>query len=133
MLALIRTIAVWLLVITILSSSLLISAVEIEGECTADDQTCTITNSKTNDENSFEFGTDTAPVPDTKRSTPPECEDKEDRCGGWAKVGECDANPNYMLSEYMYSVHKMYHCVLYAHIRLQSLYILSYRKLSNIM
>jgi len=101
MMTLIRTISVvWLLVIyIILSSSLVSSAVEIEGECTADDpDTCT--NLKTKDENSFEFGTDTASVPDTKRSTQPACEDKEERCGGWAKVGECDANPNYMLSEY---------------------------------
>ena len=98
MMTLIRTIAVWLFVISILSSSSLVSsAVEIEGECSADDQTCT----KTNDENSFEFGTDTASVPDTKRSTQPACEDKEERCAGWAKVGECDANPNYMLSEYI--------------------------------
>ena len=96
---LIRTITVvWLLVVTILSSLSLISAVEIEGECTAGDpDTCT--NLKTKDENSFEFGTDTASVPDTKRSTQPACEDKEERCAGWAKVGECDANPNYMLSE----------------------------------
>ena len=95
----IRTIAVWLLVVTILSSLSLISSVEIEEECSADDQTCT--NIKTKDENSFEFGTDTASVPDTKRSAQPECEDKEERCAGWAKVGECDANPNYMLSEYI--------------------------------
>ena len=94
---LIRTIAVLLLVISILSSSSISSALETKGECTADDQTCT---TKTiNDEVSFEFGTDTASVPDTKRSTQPECEDKEERCAGWAKVGECDANPNYMLSE----------------------------------
>ena len=98
MMPLIRTISVvWLLVIYILSSSSISAAVEIEEECSADDQTCT----KTNDENSFEFGTDTASVPDTKRSTQPACEDKEERCGGWAKVGECDANPNYMLSEYI--------------------------------
>ena len=97
MMTLIRNIAVWLLVISIVSSSSVVSsAVEIEGECTADDQTCT---TKTNDEVSFEFGTDTASVPDTKRSTQPECEDKEERCAGWAKMGECDANPNYMLSE----------------------------------
>ena len=96
MMTLIRIIAVWLLVISILSSSPVVSAaVETKEECSADDQ-CT---TKTNDEVSFEFGTDTASVPDTKRSTQPECEDKEERCAGWANMGECDANPNYMLSE----------------------------------
>ena len=94
----ITTIAVWLLVISILSlSSVVSSAVEIEGECSATDQTCTTKTN--NDEVSFEFGTDTASVPDTTRSAQPECEDKEERCAGWAKMGECDANPNYMLSE----------------------------------
>ena len=36
---------------------------------------------------------------DDKKADNPDCEDKEPRCGEWAKIGECDDNPDYMLSE----------------------------------
>lgn len=28
-----------------------------------------------------------------------QCQDKEEACKGWAKLGECKKNPDYMLSE----------------------------------
>lgn len=51
------------------------------GECEADDGSC-----------------DATAVPD-KRHARSKCEDKESDCKGWADMGECETNPNYMLRE----------------------------------
>ena len=95
-----RALAILLLTISIPVAA----AVEVtnEGECSADsiaDGSCNA-NSNSNDEvSSFEFGAGS--VPDEMKYNPA-CEDKDERCGGWANIGECDANPDYMLSELCY-------------------------------
>lgn len=88
-----RALAILLLTI----STPVAAAVEVtnEGECSADsiaDGSCNANS------NSFEFGAGS--VPDELKYNPA-CEDKDERCGGWANIGECDANPDYMLSELM--------------------------------
>ena len=40
-----------------------------------------------------------APGGDVLRSVTPACEDKASECSFWASEGECENNPNYMLSE----------------------------------
>ena len=71
----------------------LAAATATEGECNADDGSC---NANPEESNSFEFATT---VPETGQNTNPNCQDKEEACAGWARLGECDANPDYMLSE----------------------------------
>lgn len=93
-----RALAILLLTI----STPVAAAVEVtnEGECSADSIADGSCNAKSNDEDSsFEFGAGS--VPDEMKYNPA-CEDKDERCGGWANIGECDANPNYMLSELCY-------------------------------
>jgi len=63
-----------------------------EGECNADDGSCM----NPEESNSFEFATT---VPETGQNANSNCQDKEEACAGWARMGECDANPDYMLSE----------------------------------
>lgn len=77
----------------LLLCSLAVAATATEGECNADDGSC---NANPDDNNSFEFATT---VPETGQNTNSNCQDKEEACAGWARMGECDANPDYMLSE----------------------------------
>ncbi|KAL9179325.1 hypothetical protein ACHAXT_008615 [Thalassiosira profunda] len=57
------------------------AAVEVEGECSADNGSCDAASS--------------GAVANGRRTTT-KCEDAEPECGKWAEVGECDNNPNYM-------------------------------------
>lgn len=64
-----------------------VRAVDVEGaeECLADDGTC-------------ESDDATASVPKSSKAKSV-CEDKEESCAGWAEMGECDENPEYMRGE----------------------------------
>ena len=39
-----------------------------------------------------------AKIEDTPPKSRPDCEDKENDCNQWADLGECEANPKYMLT-----------------------------------
>lgn len=56
---------------------------EVEGECSASNpEAC-----------AAEDGVDDGALKGKVKSS---CVDTDERCGGWAEMGECDNNPNYM-------------------------------------
>ena len=60
--------------------ALCLAAVTVEDKvCSADDNECTINDN--NVDNNVDIN----------------CIDEHENCKGWAKVGECEANPKYML------------------------------------
>lgn len=86
-----RVIALLLLVLAIAGPPIAVVAAEVaaevEGECDAEnaDGSCDAT------------GGDAATVPKTADPNAKPCEDTHDGCKGWASLGECEQNPDYML------------------------------------
>src|SRR6056300_321953 len=70
----------WLLIlvlVVVVAATLASGEVAVDGECSAEDGSC-----------------DAEPASSEVLSV---CEDKEQECGHWASLGECEKNPNYML------------------------------------
>eukprot|EP00584_Thalassiosira_punctigera_P024711 CAMPEP_0172554422 /NCGR_PEP_ID=MMETSP1067-20121228/54494_1 /TAXON_ID=265564 ORGANISM="Thalassiosira punctigera, Strain Tpunct2005C2" /NCGR_SAMPLE_ID=MMETSP1067 /ASSEMBLY_ACC=CAM_ASM_000444 /LENGTH=492 /DNA_ID=CAMNT_0013342791 /DNA_START=82 /DNA_END=1560 /DNA_ORIENTATION=- len=86
------SLAVVALAVIAIARSTATAAAQTEGECDAADGSCDASSAPPGDGDD-----DRSRSRSRRRAARAKCEDKEPDCPGWARLGECENNPNYML------------------------------------